>query len=129
LTADEFTIMKTHAELGSNAIAQAEADAEKPVEFLAIAKEIAHYHHEKWDGSGYPCGLSGDNIPISARLMALADVFDALICVRVYKPAMPFEQARDIILQGSGAHFDPDIVAAFVSEGETFLRIAKAYAE
>jgi putative two-component system response regulator len=129
LTADEFTIMKTHAELGSNAIAQAEADAEKPVEFLAIAKEIAHYHHEKWDGSGYPCGLSGDDIPISARLMALADVFDALICVRVYKPAMPFEQAREIILQGSGAHFDPDIVAAFVSEGETFLRIAKSYAE
>lgn len=129
LTPEEWAIMKTHAELGSNAIAQAEADAEKPVEFLAIAKEIAHYHHEKWDGSGYPCGLSGDAIPISARLMALADVFDALICHRVYKPAMPFEQARDIILEGSGAHFDPDIVAAFVSEGSTFLSIAKAYAE
>ncbi|MDP3638478.1 MAG: response regulator, partial [Azonexus sp.] len=75
LTPEEWEIMKTHAELGSNAIEHAEADAEKPVVFLSIAKEIAHYHHEKWDGSGYPAGLAGDAIPISARLMALADVF------------------------------------------------------
>lgn len=129
LTPEEWAVMKTHAELGSKAIAQAEADAEKPVEFLAIAKEIAHYHHEKWDGSGYPCSLSGDAIPISARLMALADVFDALICRRVYKEPMPFEQACEIIIEGSGSHFDPDIVTAFISEGDTFLRISKAYAE
>lgn len=129
LTPEEWEIMKTHAELGSNAIAQAEKDAEKPVAFLAIAKEIAHYHHEKWDGSGYPAGLVGDAIPISARLMALADVFDALICQRVYKPPMPFEKAHQIILEGSGLHFDPDVVATFVREAETFKRIAKAYAE
>ena len=129
LTPEEFEIMKTHAELGSKAIAQAEADADKPVEFLAIAKEIAHHHHEKWDGSGYPDGLIGDAIPISARLMALADVFDALICQRVYKAAMPFAQARQIIIDGSGRHFDPDIVATFIQESDTFLRIAQAYAE
>ena len=129
LTPEEWEIMKTHAELGSNAIAQAEKDAEKPVAFLAIAKEIAHYHHEKWDGSGYPAGLVGDAIPISARLMALADVFDALICRRIYKSPMPFEQARQIIVEGSGLHFDPDVVATFIREAETFQRIAQAYAE
>jgi putative two-component system response regulator len=129
LTPEEWEIMKTHAELGSNAIAQAEKDAEKPVAFLAIAKEIAHYHHEKWDGSGYPAGLVGDAIPISARLMALADVFDALICRRIYKSPMPFEQAHKIILEGSGLHFDPDVVATYIREAETFQSIAKAYAE
>ena len=129
LTAEEWAIMKTHAELGSNAIAQAEADAEKAVDFLRLAKEIAHYHHEKWDGSGYPAGLAGDRIPISARLMALADVFDALICKRVYKPAFTFENAHAIIVEGSGKHFDPDIVATFVREFETFKRIAATYAE
>lgn len=129
LTGEEWEIMKTHAELGSNAIAQAEADADKPVEFLTIAKEIAHYHHEKWDGSGYPAGLAGDAIPISARLMALADVFDALICHRVYKPPMPFEKAYAIIVEGSGQHFDPDVVATFIAECEIFRSIAKTYAE
>ncbi len=129
LTPEEWEVMKTHAILGSNAITQAEKDAEKPVEFLAIAKEIAHYHHEKWDGSGYPEGLAGDRIPIAARLMALADVFDALICQRVYKPAMPHDQARQIILDGSGKHFDPDIVTAFNQAFETFTNIANTYAE
>jgi putative two-component system response regulator len=129
LTPEEWDIMKTHAKLGSDAIELAERDAEKPVEFLAIAKLIAHYHHEKWDGSGYPEGLRGDHIPIAARLMALADVFDALICKRVYKPAFPLEQARDMILEGSGAHFDPDIVSAFIAHFPTFKAIADAYAD
>ncbi len=129
LTPEEWEIMKTHAELGSNAIAQAEADADKPVEFLAIAKLIARSHHEKWDGSGYPDGLAGDDIPIAARLMALADVFDALTCKRVYKPAFSFEHAYRIILDGKGIHFDPDIVEAFAHDFETFVAIAKAYAE
>lgn len=129
LTPEEWIIMKTHAELGAHAIAQAEADAEKPVEFLRIAKEIAHYHHEKWDGSGYPLGLAGNDIPISARLMALADVFDALSCARVYKPAFPLEDARRMIVEGSGSHFDPDVVAAFDREFEQFKRIACMYAE
>ena len=91
LTPQEWEIMKTHAALGSEAIAQAERDAAESVEFLAVAKEIAHYHHEKWDGSGYPEGLRGEAIPLSARLMALADVFDALISRRVYKPPMPYQ--------------------------------------
>lgn len=129
LTPEEWEIMKTHAELGAQAIAQAEADSERPVEFLRIAQEIARCHHEKWDGSGYPGGLAGDAIPISARLMALADVFDALICARVYKPAMPMEEAFKIIVKGSGNHFDPDVVTAFVSEFETFRHIAATYAE
>ena len=129
LTPEEWEIMKTHAELGSNAIAQAEADAEKPVEFLAIAKLIARSHHEKWDGSGYPDGLAGDDIPIAARLMALADVFDALTCKRVYKPAFSFEVAQQIIVDGRGIHFDPEVVDAFIADFDTFVAVAKAYAE
>jgi putative two-component system response regulator len=129
LTPEEWAIMKTHAELGSRAIAKAEADTEHEVEFLDIAKELAHCHHEKWDGSGYPRGLAGDDIPISARLMALADVFDALICKRVYKAAFPPEEARRIIVEGQGKHFDPDLVAAFVDNFETFVHIAERYSD
>ena len=129
LTPDEWAIMKTHAEIGAEAISQAIADSARPVEFLQIAQEIARGHHEKWDGSGYPRGLAGDGIPISARLMALADVFDALICARVYKPPMPYEEAYSIIVSGSGTHFDPDVVDAFIREFDTFKRIADNYAE
>jgi putative two-component system response regulator len=129
LSPDEWTIMKTHAKLGSDAIAQAERDASRPVEFLRVAKEIAHYHHEKWDGSGYPEGLAGDAIPISARLMALADVFDALISRRVYKEPMPFDKARDIIVADSGKHFDPDVVNAFIAGYARFTEIAEQYSD
>ena len=83
LTPEEWQVMKTHAKLGAEAIEQAERDAARPVEFLRLAKEIAHWHHERWDGSGYPDGLVGEAIPISARLMAVADVFDALIFNKV----------------------------------------------
>lgn len=129
LTPEEWEIMKTHAKLGSEAIEQAERDAAKPVEFLTIAKEIAHYHHEKWDGSGYPEGLKGDEIPVSARLMALADVFDALISRRVYKPPMPYEAARDIIAGERGRHFDPDVVDAFLNHFGHFRSIAERYGD
>ena len=129
LTPDEWEIMKTHAALGSNAIDQAERDARRPIEFLSIAKLIARHHHEKWDGSGYPDGLKGDEIPIAARLMALADVFDALTCKRVYKPAFAFEEARRIIVEGAGKHFDPDVVTAFISQEARFRAIALEYAE
>jgi putative two-component system response regulator len=129
LTPEEWVIMRTHAKLGSDAIAQAELDATGHVEFLALAKEIAHYHHEKWNGSGYPDGLAGDAIPISARLMALADVFDALICKRVYKSAMTFEEALEIITRDSGTHFDPDIVQAFTDNFDRFKAIAETYGE
>ncbi len=129
LTPEEWDIMKTHARLGFEAIEQAEQDAEQPVAFLAVAKEIAHYHHEKWDGSGYPEGLVGEAIPLSARLMALADVFDALISRRVYKPPMSMEQAVSIISEGRGRHFDPDIVDAFFALCGEFATIAQRYAD
>lgn len=127
LTPEEWVIMKTHSRLGSDAIEQAEIDVEQPVAFLSLAKEIAHWHHEKWDGSGYPDGLSGDAIPLSARLMAVADVFDALISPRVYKPAMSYEKTREIIADGSGSHFDPDIVAAFLEDFDAMTAIADQY--
>ena len=124
LTAAEWIIMKTHAKLGSDAIEQAEVDAEKPVAFLILAKEIAHWHHEMWDGTGYPDGLKGDAIPMSARLMALADVFDALISPRVYKRPVPLHEARNIIVADRGRHFDPDIVDAFLDQFDEFKAIA-----
>ena len=127
LNAEEWAIMQTHAQLGSEAIERAEADIEMPLDFLSLAKEIARWHHEKWDGSGYPDGLSGEAIPLSARLMALADVFDALISPRVYKPPMSFAEARSIIYEGRGKHFDPDIVDAFIADFSAYCAIAERY--
>lgn len=129
LNPDEWAIMKSHARLGSDAIEGAERDSHHTVEFLVLAKEIARWHHERWDGSGYPDGLKGDAIPISARLMALADVFDALINRRVYKEPMPFDQAHATIVAGRGSHFDPDVVDAFVAIFEQFKAIALRYRE
>lgn len=123
LTPDEFEIMKTHATLGRDSIARAEKRLGNPVDFLGCAKEIAFSHHEKWDGSGYPQGLAGDAIPISARLMALADVYDALVSRRVYKPGMSHEKAREIILEGNGKHFDADVVQAFLAHEDEFIAI------
>ncbi len=125
LDADEWRIMQTHAKLGSDAIELAEADIKIPLAFLTLAKEIAHWHHEKWDGSGYPDALAGDDIPVSARLMAIADVFDALIAVRVYKPAMSYQQAQSIIEAGRGSHFDSDMVDAFLAGFESFVEVAE----
>ena len=137
LDADEWAIMKTHAALGAAAIEQAERDATlasqahagHPLEFLRIAKEIARWHHEMWDGHGYPDGLAGDAIPVSARLMALADVFDALISRRVYKEPMSFERARAIIEAGHGRHFDPDMVDAFLAGYDDFVAIAERFSD
>ncbi len=125
----EFEIMKTHTTLGRDAIIAAEKELGIEVPFLRFAKEIAYSHQEKWDGSGYPQGLSGDDIPISARLMALADVYDALISKRVYKDGMPHEKAVEIIIQGKGSHFDPDMVDAFLQLQEEFKAIAVKYAD
>jgi putative two-component system response regulator len=127
LTTDEFEIMKTHALLGRDAIAQAEKQLGKEVGFLGCAKEIACSHHEKWDGSGYPQGLTGDDIPISARLMAVADVYDALVSRRVYKPPMSHDKAKEIIVEGAGKHFDADVVQAFLGVGDEFLSIAARF--
>ncbi len=129
LTPEEWIVMKTHAKMGANAIELAERDAARKVDFLTLAKEIAHWHHEKWDGSGYPDGLAGEAIPLSARLMAVADVFDALISPRVYKPAMPIEVARDLIAQERGRHFDPDMVDAFLDGFDAFQAIASEHGD
>jgi putative two-component system response regulator len=127
LSPQEWEVMKTHARLGAEAIEHAEQDADHPVQFLAIAKQIANHHHEKWDGSGYPDGLAGDEIPFPARLMALADVFDALISRRVYKDPLSYERARDIIAGWSGTHFDPDVADAFITGFDEFVEIAERY--
>jgi putative two-component system response regulator len=129
LTLDEFDIMKTHTTLGRDAIQHAEDSLSTKVEFLTLAKEIAYSHQEKWDGSGYPEGLSANSIPVSARLMAVADVYDALISRRVYKDPMPHETALEIIRSGRDMHFDPDMVDAFLEIAEEFRSIAKRYAD
>ncbi|WP_349920414.1 response regulator [Aeromonas veronii] len=129
LTREEFEIMMTHTTLGRDAIQRAEDQLGFPVDFLRLAKEIAYSHQEKWDGSGYPQGLAGDAIPISARLMAVADVYDALISRRVYKAGMSHEEAVDIIRQGRGWHFDPDVCAAFLSATEQFKAIADRFSD
>ncbi|WP_137971729.1 two-component system response regulator [Pseudomonas sp. F(2018)] len=125
----EFEVMKRHPRLGYQALVHAEEMLGAPVPFLRIAKEIALCHHEKWDGSGYPQGLSGEAIPLSARLMAIADVYDAVISRRVYKPEMPHEKAVAIIREGCGSHFDPAVVEAFLSLEEEFQDIARRYAD
>jgi len=99
------------------------------VKFLTIAKEIAYSHQEKWDGSGYPEGLKGEAIPLSARLMAVADVYDALISERVYKKGMSHEDAVAIMREGRGTHFDPDILDAFLELHEEFREIAARFAD
>jgi len=125
----ELEIMKSHTTLGRDAIEYAQNALGTNADFLVFAKPIAYSHQEKWDGSGYPQGLAGDDIPIAARLMAVADVYDALISRRVYKEGMPHEKAVKILLEGSGSHFDPDIIQAFDEIEEEFRAIAKRFAD
>ena len=129
LTPEEFEVMKAHTTIGRDAIERAEEALGMPVEFLRFAKEMAYSHQEKWDGSGYPQGIAGDDIPVSARLMAVADVYDALSSRRVYKPPMPHAEAASIIREGRGRHFDPDMVEAFVRLEEEFCRISAQYTD
>lgn len=119
LTPDEFEVMKKHTIFGGDALRKAEEKLGFH-SFLSKAREMAYHHHEKWDGSGYPFGLSGERIPLSARLMALADVYDALTSQRVYKRALTHEEARDILVADSGRHFDPAVVDAFLRVEEAF---------
>lgn len=126
---EEFEIMKRHPVLGRDALLLAQKASGESSGFFEVAKDIVFSHHEKWDGSGYPLGLSGNNIPIAARLMALADVYDALISPRVYKPGMPHPEAAQIIARGSGKHFDPDVVAAFEHLALDFTTIAHQFAD
>ncbi len=124
LTNEEFEIMKTHASLGGKMIRDVIGGIENE-EYVQIAEDIAAYHHEKWNGSGYCSGLSGDNIPLSARIMALADVFDALISERCYKAPFTLDEAFKIIEESSGTHFDPHLVPLFLglrTEIEEYLK-------
>jgi putative two-component system response regulator len=129
LNDEEWAIMKTHSMLGALSIERALRNADRRLDFLDMAMQIAHYHHERWDGNGYPEGLKGDAIPIPARLMALADVFDALISRRVYKAAIPLERAKMMIVAERESHFDPDVVDAFLDSLNDFVAIAEKYRE
>jgi HD-GYP domain-containing protein (c-di-GMP phosphodiesterase class II) len=115
LTDEEFAIMKSHTTQGMKILSKIEANANNTMDdnYLKEAIEMAHFHHEKWDGSGYPTGIKGEEIPLSARIMAVADVFDALVAERVYKKPFTYEKAMAIITEGSGKHFDPVVVEAF----------------
>ncbi len=126
LTAAEFEIMKGHAKIGADALRIAEKHLGSN-SFLRLAREISLTHHEKWDGSGYPAGLRGEEIPLSGRLMAVADVYDALISKRVYKAAFSHQKAMGIIREGRGSHFDPQIVAALETVEQQFIEIAEQF--
>ena len=125
----EYEVMKGHSLAGKEGIVEAESVLDEPQLFLIYAREIAWSHHEKWDGSGYPQGIKGEDIPMSARLMALADVYDALISRRVYKPPFSQEKTEAIILEGRGTHFDPDIVDAFMRISDEFYQISLKYTD
>ena len=129
LTPEEFEVMKRHPVLGRDAIRSAEIRVKSEGSFLRVASEIAYGHHERWDGSGYPEGITGGDIPLAARLMALADVYDALISRRVYKAAMPHAQATEIIREGRGSHFDPDVLDVFLDVMDEFDTIARRFSD
>jgi putative two-component system response regulator len=122
LTPEEFEVMKLHVQIGA-ATLDAAIQNNSSAEYLRFGQEIILSHHEKFDGTGYPFGLAGEQIPLSGRIVALADVYDALTTKRVYKDAFPHEKARSIIIEGSGAHFDPDVVEAFLKCEQEFIRI------
>lgn len=124
LTDEEFEIMKSHTTAGAVVIQHAmNTVSEDSSGYLKEAMNLAHYHHEKWNGTGYPCGLKGEDIPLSARIMAVADVFDALVSKRSYKDGFPFEKAMGIIQEGAGTHFDPHIAAAFLNASDEVRRV------
>ena len=129
LTAEERAIMRTHTTLGHGALVQAEKTLGLRSPFLDMAKELTLSHQEKWDGSGYPQGLVGSAIPVSARIIALADVFDALISNKVYKDGVPHDQAMQVIFSERGGHFDPDLVDALVEIHAEFQAIAARFVD
>ncbi len=131
LTAEEYTVMQTHPLIGARALARVIDGTGRPGEksFLEYARQMVESHHERWDGTGYPHRLSGQAIPLAGRLMALADVYDALISKRVYKRGFSHEEVRPMLIKESGAHFDPDVVNAFLAREADFLHIAQKFAD
>lgn len=129
LTPEEWAVMQTHAELGENVLNAAKLDDNQHAKVLDVAIQIAGSHHENWDGSGYPRGLKGEEIPLAARIMALADMYDALVSERVYKRKWTHEEACEEILQNKGKRFDPAVVEAFIHEQPYFNEIANYYGD
>ena len=130
LTSEEFEIMKTHTTAGAEVIAHAmKTVSGENSGYLKEAMNLAHYHHEKWNGAGYPCGLKEDDIPLSARIMAVADVFDALVSKRSYKDGFTFEKAMSIIQEGSGTHFDPNVAGAFQRASDKVRKVMNSSME
>ena len=120
--------MKQHTVAGHDIISQA-IELVPNSGYLSEARNLAGYHHEKWDGTGYPYGIKGEDIPLSARVMAVADVFDALVSRRSYKEPMPYDKAIDIIREGAGKHFDPVIVQAFLNADEEVRRVEAEFSQ
>lgn len=129
LSPAEYEIIKSHPTLARDAIERAELALGYQAPLLQTVKELVYSHHEKWDGSGYPQGLAQEQIPLSARLIAIADVYDALISERVYRAGLPHVQAVGIIFQGRASHFDPDMVDAFIEIQDEFQAIALRFAD
>ncbi len=129
LSAEEFEIMKTHTTLGHSALLSAEKLLDTPSSFLRFGHQIAWTHHERWDGAGYPRGISGNDIPLPGRIMAVVDVYDALLSRRVYKPAIPHEAALTIIAEGSGTHFDALIVEGFLQIAGQLPEISRRFTD
>jgi putative two-component system response regulator len=128
LTPEEFEVMKEHTRIGGDTL-KASAQAYSEASFLWMAYEIAINHHERWDGTGYPNGLKGEQIPLAARVVSIADVYDALRSKRVYKPSFSHEKSMGIILEGRGTQFDPDIVDAFIKVEAQVLEISEKYVD
>lgn len=128
LSDSEYQIMKSHTQIGFETLDDA-ARQFPTAKFLSMARDIAISHHERWDGTGYPRGLKGEAIPLCGRVIAVADVYDALVSKRVYKAALPHETARDIILKGAGTHFDPTITAVFAKVDHKFREIRERFAD
>ncbi|MGA2640785.1 MAG: HD domain-containing phosphohydrolase, partial [Spirochaetia bacterium] len=122
LSREEFDKIKVHTTLGGEALRVVDREIKRE-SFLTLGKEIAFSHHERWDGTGYPSGKKGEQIPLSARIVTLADVYDALTSKRTYKEAFPHEEAVNVIMSERGTHFDPDIVDVFGQNLDTFRRI------
>jgi response regulator RpfG family c-di-GMP phosphodiesterase len=125
---DEYEIMKTHTIAGRDIIEQAMQTVPRS-QYLHEAKNLAEFHHEKWNGKGYPHGLAGENIPLSARIMAVADVFDALVSERCYKKAFSFEVAMEIIQKDAGTHFDPKVAECFIEAADEVRAVAEYYSK
>ena len=129
LTDEEFEIIKTHTTIGANIIDAISADGDSDTLYLKHCRDICKHHHERWDGRGYPSRLSGLDIPLSARIVAIVDVYDALVNKRCYKPPFTYEQAKNIILDGRGTHFDPAIVDIFVTVADKFQELEMRYSD